>query len=83
MTICKYLMVQKCLSSEVDEVKCVILSLHPTCTELEVCSTYTKYSTIRIKGTVYGSHKSRVKNTSIVIGQLHSESLCSKDRVLC
>ena len=60
--------------SEVDEVKRVILSLHPTCTELEVCSTYTKYSTIRIKGTVYGSHKSRVKNTSIVIGQLHSES---------
>ena len=56
-----------------EEIKNVLLSFHPTCTELEVCSTYAKYSTLKIKGTVYGSTNSRAKNTSIVIAQLEAE----------
>ena len=60
-------------SSELDEVNAVMASLHPTCSKVDVCSTFTKYSTIKIKGTVYGSHNSRAKNTSIVMAQLHNE----------
>ena len=59
-------------SSELVEIKRVLLLSQPT--ELEVCSTYAKYATMRIKGIVYGSSESRVKNTSIVIAQLEAET---------
>ena len=61
-------------SSEIEEIKLVLSSLYPRCKEFEVCSTYAKYSTLRVKGVVYGSCKSRAKNTSIVIAELEGET---------
>lgn len=60
-------------SSELEEIRRVLLLLRPTCTQLEVYSTYAKYSTIKINRTVYGSIHSHAKNTSIVITQLENE----------
>ena len=61
-------------SSELDEIKKVLLRLNSTCKEIEVCSTFTKYSTIKMKGIVYGSAQSRAKNTSIVFAELETET---------
>lgn len=60
-------------SSELEEIKRVLSSSHPTSTPIEVCSVYAKYSTIRINGKVYGTSKSHVKNTSIIIAQIEAE----------
>ena len=60
--------------SELVEIKRVLLLLYPMCSKIEVCSTYAKYTTMRIKGVVYGSSESRVKNTSIVIAQLEADA---------
>ena len=61
-------------SSELEEIKRVLLLLYPTHTKLEVCSAYAKYATMTIKGIVYGSSEGRVRNTSVVIAELDTEA---------
>ena len=59
-------------SSEIDELAQLFIGLRPS-SSCQVSSTYCKYSTAVIRGKVYGSYKSRSKNSSIAVVELNGE----------
>ena len=61
-------------SSELDELMNLFSGIYPTSTTLNITSTYSKYSMIEIGGNVYGSHKSRSKNSSVVLARLNGDT---------
>ena len=40
----------------------------------EIASTFHKYHTLQLRGKLYGSYKSRSKNSSIIFADLHGET---------
>ena len=60
-------------ASEMEELLQLLTILYPTSINREISSLYCKYSSVMMGGKVFGSFKSRSKNSSIILAELNGD----------
>ena len=60
-------------ATEMEAINSLISTLYPE-HSYQIASTFLKYQTLKLKGKVHGSYRSRSKNSSTVLADLHGET---------